>query len=250
MLASASSTIELNTPDGPVQLLPEGGVFEPGTDSLLVADVHLGKADSFRRLGVPVPAGPNQASLNKLDLMIQRYRPRQLVFLGDLVHDYLPGQHAVYNELAHWRWAHRNLAMTLVLGNHDRKAGPLPERCGIDTVQPGAMFGPVQLRHEPVLDSSAQASAQTSAQTSAHEAADNASYAVAGHIHPVVRIGTRNDTVRVRCFWAQSNQLVLPAFGAFTGGYRISASAQDTVFIPTDTTVHRLPASAHRQQRR
>lgn len=220
---------------GSLWLLPEGGVLEPGSGSLLVADVHLGKADMFRRHGVPVPEGPNQATLQTLGDMIRRYRPRQMVFLGDLVHDRLPSQHPVFAELARWRDQHHAVAMTLVLGNHDLKAGPLPTACGIRTVQPGRALGPLQLRHEPL--------------TAANDTPDaGAPFAVAGHIHPVVRVGSRRDSVRTRCFWMQPNQLILPAIGAFTGGYAISPAHGHQVFIPSGRTVHHLPVIGTRRQ--
>ena len=69
-----------------VHLLPGRAAFLPATSTLLVADVHIGKAASFRRLGVPVPAGTTAANLVRLDGLLARWPVRRLVVLGDLLH--------------------------------------------------------------------------------------------------------------------------------------------------------------------
>lgn len=228
MIADAlNGAQELSIRNGSIWLLPEGGVFEPQTNTLLVADIHLGKADRFRHLGVPVPNGPNQESLRRLSGLLEKYQPEQLIFLGDLVHDRLPAQHPVYDGLAEWRHQFSAIRVTLVLGNHDLKAGTLPAYCGIQSVSPGSVAGPLRLLHEPDLPTHG-----------------SDLHAVAGHIHPVVRLSSCGDSVRTRCFWARPGLTILPAFGEFTGGYQITANVGDLVYVPDEHTVHRLPRLA------
>jgi len=221
----------LEPPKLDLWLLPQGAVYDAAHRTLFVADVHLGKADSFRRLGVPVPDGPNQRSLARLSELIDRHDTAQLVFLGDLVHDYLPGSHALYQQLADWRARHNHVQMTLVVGNHDRKAGGLPDECGIASVASGAVSHGLCLLHEPALPTG-----------------HTGEFGLAGHIHPVTHIRSRSDSVRVKCFWSQPGLLVLPAFGDFTGGYRIDIQATDRVYITDGYAVHRLPNQRDQQR--
>ncbi len=209
-------------------LLPEGAVFDRMHHVLFVADMHLGKADSFRRLGVPVPDGANQRSLQRLSSLIDRCKPKELVFLGDLIHDYLPASHAVYEQLTQWRNGFAGVDMTLVIGNHDAKAGVLPDQCSIRSVISGTVSNGLCLLHEPVLPANT-----------------NGEFGLAGHIHPVARVRSRTDSVRVKCFWARTELLVLPAFGEFTGGYRIEGRSNESIFILDGAAVHKLPVNSN-----
>lgn len=212
-------------------LLPEGAVLDLNNRTLFVADVHLGKADSFRRLGVPVPDGANQLSLQRLGRLIDRCEAAHLVFLGDLIHDYLPASHAVYAQLGQWRAGYGELEMTLVTGNHDARAGALPGHCAIRSVPSGTISNELCLLHEPVLP--------------AHS---GGRFGLAGHIHPVTQVRSRTDSARVKCFWARAGVLVLPAFGEFTGGHRIQRRANEAVYILDGKAVHQLP-DRHEQPR-
>ena len=221
----------LQQSDSDLWLLPQGAVYDATHRTLFVADVHLGKADSFRRLGVPVPVGSNQRSLERLSELLAVHETDRLVFLGDLIHDYLPGSHTLYEQLSQWRASYRETKMTLVVGNHDRKAGALPAHCGIESVPSGTLSNGLCLLHEPELP-----------------ADHSGEYGMAGHIHPVTHLRSRTDSIRVKCFWARAGLLVLPAFGEFTGGHRIEIQSADSVFITDGVVVHRLPGRRNHQR--
>ncbi len=211
----------------PLWLLPEGGLFDPASNSLFVADVHLGKAESFRRLGVPVPIAASSHGMVRLSALLARYRPARLVFLGDLIHDRMDAEHPMLAQLAQWRQEHADVSMLLVPGNHDRKGGALARDCGIDILPVGSTLGALQLLHEPDEISPAQASAPA--------------LALAGHLHPVIRLHGRGDTLRLRCFWWQPEVIVLPAFGEFTGGHAVRPAPNERIFLLADGAVREMP---------
>ena len=106
-----------------LQLWPDKVVFVPAQRALLVADLHLGKAVSFRRWGVPVPHGTTAESLDRLSMLIERLAPARLVFLGDFLHSPRSQASPALQAAMQWRVRHPRLELALVRGNHDLRAG-------------------------------------------------------------------------------------------------------------------------------
>lgn len=219
------TTVRLSLPDGrTLTLLPERAAFLADAGLLLVADVHIGKAASFRRLGVPVPAGTTAANLARLDDLLARWPVRRLVVLGDLLHAASGRAPATLAALADWRARHADLPITLVRGNHDDHAGDPPAELGIEVVDEPWPCAGLALCHAP----------ETAAQV-----AD--AYVIAGHVHPVARIGRGLDSLRLPCFHATPRALVLPAFGEFTGGHVVRARPGECLQVVGDGRVISWP---------
>lgn len=197
----------------------------PAAGILVVADVHLGKAASFRALGVPVPAGTTGGNLARLDALLAATGARTLVFLGDLFH--APRAHggAQRAALTAWRRRHAAVEMRLVEGNHDARAGRPDPALGIEVVREPHPLAGVLLCHHPQLI---------------------AGHAVlAGHLHPCVRVARRIDPgVRLPCFWLRDGLGILPAFGDFTGGARIQREPGDRVIAVVDDRLFEIPPAA------
>lgn len=200
-------------------LLPEKAVFLPESDTLLIADAHIGKATSFRQLGVPVPAGTTDDTLSRLTRLIERLGVRRVVFLGDFLHSARSLAPDTLATVIRWRQTHRSLQLTLVRGNHDDRAGDPPALLIIDAVD------------EPLL--------QEGLAFCHHPRPVDGAFVLAGHLHPCIGVGGRaHDWHRMPCFWFSPRVGVLPAFGAFTGmhaipvrtGERIFAAAPERVF--------------------
>ena len=209
-----------------LHLRPERVVHLPEHGCLLVADAHVGKAVSFRKLGVPVPRGTTTETLALLDALVDATGARRIVFLGDFLHSARAHAPSTLGALARWRRECAALELTLVRGNHDLRAGDPPAALGIDVVDEPLRLGGLALCHHP-------------------QAVQDA-YALAGHWHPCVGIGGRAyDHVRLPCFWfgdpATRPVGVLPAFGSFTGMHPIAREAGDRVFAVTPERVVELP---------
>ncbi|MEP6686747.1 MAG: ligase-associated DNA damage response endonuclease PdeM [Gemmatimonadales bacterium] len=196
-----------------ILLLPERALFWPRTATLVVADLHWGKAATFRAAGIPIPMGTTSDDLARLDAALLRTCARRLVVLGDLFHA-RAGRIATRTlaDLRVWREARSALEMLLVRGNHDRHAGDPPEDLRINCVNAPAFVPPFVLRHEP--------------------AATAGAYTLAGHIHPgIVLAGPGLQRERLPCFWLSSRTAVLPAFGSFTGLSPVSPEPGDRIFV-------------------
>lgn len=209
--------------------LAERALWLPDAGLLLVADAHIGKAQSFRRLGVPVPEATTDGTLARLDAAIARCPGlERIVFLGDLLHAARGRGAATLAAVAAWRDRHAALALTLVRGNHDGHAGDPPPGWGVDCVdepwQHPSLPGLALAHHPKPLDGC---------------------YVLAGHLHPAVRLeGRAHQRLRLACFHFGPAVGVLPAFGEFTGTHVLPRGAQDRVFAVADGTVIELPAPA------
>jgi DNA ligase-associated metallophosphoesterase len=213
-----------------LHLLAARAAWWPAQRTLFVADVHLGKAETFRSLGVPVPDGPTEATLARLGALADGCGARRLVVLGDLLHARAAHAERTLGPLRAWRAARPSLECVLVRGNHDERAGDPPPDLGIEVVDEPAQLGPFALCHAPVAGS---------------DAPPVAGYRLAGHLHPAVRLhGRAGDAARLPCFVVGAAQAVLPAFGDFTGTATVSRTAGATLYAVAGDRVFELPGRA------
>jgi uncharacterized protein len=221
--------LELQAGGTLLQLLPQRAVFLPEHRTLLVADAHIGKAVSFRRLGVPVPGGTTTETLDRLSAALTASQATHVVFLGDLLHSARSRAPATWAAVERWRAEHADLALTLVRGNHDSHAGDPPPQWHVRCVDEPLMLGGLALAHYPNPVAGA--------------------YVLAGHIHPAVRIGggrgaRAHDSLRLPCFHFGSQVGVLPAFGAFTGMHVMAQAPGDRIFVVAEDEVRALNSGA------
>jgi DNA ligase-associated metallophosphoesterase len=179
--------------------------------------MHLGKGATFRAAGVPVPEVIH-ADLAVLDRLIARFAALRLVIAGDLLHAATGRSETLFGPLSEWRARHIDLDVVIVRGNHDRRAGDPPESCGLRIVDEphadGPDDGPLAFAHHPdVGDRGAAAGV------------------LCGHLHPCAVLGDGFSSLRAPCFWVGRTELVLPAFGRFTGCRSIRPRRGDRVFV-------------------
>jgi DNA ligase-associated metallophosphoesterase len=205
-----------------VELLAARALYWPRKQTLLVADVHFGKAAAFRAAGVFVPEETTTAALRRLDEMLEYTGARRIVFLGDLLHA-AEGRHPdTLTAVGAWRSRHAQVEMLLVRGNHDRTAGDPPAELRIACVDGPLIEPPFAFVHHPV------------------ERAD--AYALAGHIHPgVLLVGRGRQRERFACFWLGAKTGVLPAFGEFTGFAEVEPQPGDRVWVVADERIFPVP---------
>ena len=263
--------LEVNPPSAPTGLAlawagldlllrPEGALHLPQAKALLLADFHLGKAHSFRRLGLPVPGGTTANMLDRLDALLQRVAPTHLVFLGDFLHSASAQASPALAQFADWRARQGELRLSLVRGNHDDRAGDPPAALGIDVVDEPWPLAGLALCHHPLpwesagmtppmagaATQAALAGAEAAAMPHAADAAPGEQAAaalprVAGHWHPAAVVhGRARDRLRLPCFCLSAQQLVLPAFGEFTGMHVVPARPGLRRFVSDGQQVHEL----------
>ena len=203
-------------------LLPEHALWWPAGRVLWVADLHLGKAATYRALGQPVPSGTTRENLARLSALLHHYQPAQLVFLGDFLHAAQARTPTLLAALAAWRANHAALDCTLVRGNHDSRAGDPPLSLGIQSVDEPWTIGPFAACHHPQ-----------------HHATH---FVLAGHLHPALSLhGAGRAHLRLACFSFEARCAVLPAFGEFTGGMQLVRQPGRTLYAVGGHAVWRLP---------
>ncbi|HEX6858836.1 MAG TPA: ligase-associated DNA damage response endonuclease PdeM [Caulobacteraceae bacterium] len=178
-----------------------GAAWVEGARTLIVADLHFEKGSAYAARGQMLPPYDTRETLDRLEAEVEATRPAVLVFLGDSFHDGKGEGRLDADD--HRRIAGLASGRTLawVVGNHDAE-GP--------KVLPGEVYdeleiGALVFRHEP------QAGERPGE--------------VAGHLHPAARVKGRGRTVRRRCFVTDGSRMVMPAFGAYTGGLNIRDKA-------------------------
>ncbi len=183
---------------------PSGALYWPGEKALLVADLHLEKGSSYAARGQMLPPYDTRETLTKLAEAIDRYEPATIIALGDSLHDGGADQRmssdnrdilAMLQENREWIW---------VTGNHDPK---IPALFGGTVVDELEVEG-IALRHAP--------------------RAGRITHEIAGHLHPAAKLSRYGHTLRRPCFVGNGRRLVVPAFGAFTGGLNVL----DDAFVP------------------
>ena len=217
--------IDIEVCDETLQLHPGRAIVWPGNRTLLIADMHLGKEHTFGRLGVPIPAGPSQQSLQRLTILVHETRPERLIVLGDLIHASPSSGESWLKSLADFLDQHRGLDVQVCAGNHDRIEGQKMVDSRVQWHRQPLVDGPFVLQHLP--------------------GDDERGYVMSGHVHPMMRITRRrSDSVRVPAFWFRRAHAVLPAFGSFTGGHAIAPTSADRVWVCGPERVIRVPVVA------
>ena len=189
----------------PLRLLADRALHWPARRRLFIADLHLGKADTFRAAGIALPRGGTAFDLGRISCLVDATDADSVWVLGDMLHG--------RTDLSSWRVAwdaflarHRHLAIAVVDGNHDRAL----QQAGLDIERLGDAVhdGPFVLRHAP--------------------ARDPRGHVLCGHLHPVLKLPGQ---ARTPAFWLQPGCTILPAFSAFTGGHPLRLGQGDSAVL-------------------
>lgn len=170
-----------------------GALFWRDENALLVADLHLEKASFFASHGQMLPPYDSRETLERLALAVRETGARRVFCLGDSFHDaagaqrlepHAAGMLAALTRATDWVW---------ITGNHDAAlAAP-----GGTVVDELAVSG-IALRHEA--------------------RAGETGPELSGHFHPKLRLTVRGRHIARPCAVRSETRMILPAFGALTGG--------------------------------
>lgn len=192
-----------------------GAVFIEDAKLLVVSDMHLEKGTSWGRRSIFLPPYDTAVTLALLANVIDRYQPETLVFLGDSFHDVggpyrlLEEDRRVLDRLTvrqDTRW---------ITGNHDPELAEGLSGISCEELAVGGLL----FRHVP-------------------QTARGNVFEISGHLHPVASVSGRGRSVRRRCFAADHGRMILPAFGAYTGGLNIRDGAFKGLFDQKTFNAH------------
>lgn len=193
-------------------LLPQKAIFWQQERALIVADVHLGKVGHFRKAGIAVPRDMEQNDLAVLSDLIDEYKPKKVLFLGDLFHS---DKNADWDWFVLWRRQFPKLELTLIRGNHDIIHDQHYLELNV-SLHNELAIGPFLMLHHPLSEDILQ---------------NTEGYVFCGHIHPGVSLsGKARKSVTLPCFAFGSRQAILPSFGRFTGKVSIRNMKTDHIF--------------------
>lgn len=196
-------------------------LFWPTGCTLFAADVHLGKAASFRAAGLQLPSGHSSHDLDRISSLLTAHQAMRLVILGDLVHTQTSYTEALDHNFRAFRARHCDVEMVLVRGNHDRHAGDAPTEWGLNIVAEPYPLGPFACCHEPGM-------------------AGGVGIELAGHLHPALRVQTAREGITLPCFWQHTNGIVLPAFGSLTGNFTVRLNRGESAVVIAGQHLHTI----------
>jgi DNA ligase-associated metallophosphoesterase len=182
-------------------LTGERALYWPREQALLVADLHLEKASFFATTGQMLPPYDSRETLERIAAAIRQTGARRVFTLGDNFHDpsgpdrlepHAAGMLDALTRAVDWVW---------IAGNHDGEDARAPG----GTVLPELELSSITLRHK-ALPGAAGAE-------------------LSGHFHPRLSVSARGRRVTRHCAVKSEQRMILPAFGALTGGMDASHEA-------------------------
>lgn len=206
-------TLEIAINNQPFVLHCSGALYWVEKRMLLISDVHLGKISHFRKHGSALPGNAIFKNFLKLDNAVEYFNPEWICFLGDLFHSTLNNEWQLFEQ-----WVElTEIPIILVAGNHDIIAEQKYEELGVTIVSEWALDG-FLLTHHP------------------QERVGH--FVISGHIHPAIVLeGKGRQFLKLPCFFRTPQQLILPAFGEFTGTYVMEPTKEDVVYVVTKEDV-------------
>ena len=159
---------------------------------LFISDCHFGKVTHFRKNAIPIPNAVAQGDLVKLKSILEKHQPKRVFFMGDLFHSHINSEWDLLQQVL----SNFDSEYILIQGNHDILE--TENYSGLFTVLDEFIYEEkICLSHEPVK----------------HELP-----VLCGHVHPGIGVQTGTTTkTKLPCFWIENHQLIMPAFGSFTG---------------------------------
>ena len=194
-----------------MRLYRDRAVFSPDTETLVLADVHLGRS---RTAPIEAPLDGITRQVTRIATLVEEFDARRVVIAGDLLDAFdvvPPGVTERYRTLEE-QLANRNVSITLVRGNHD----PLLSTVASTAVQESVLLGHTVVSHGHAVPE------------------HTGDQYIIGHAHPAIRI----EGVKYPCylFGAQvfegADVLVLPAFSRLVRGTTINSLSGDDCHAP------------------
>lgn len=189
------------------ELHQQGALFWKEQSMLLIADVHLGKIAHFRKNGMAIPIDGIEINFKNLTLIVEKFNPYQICFLGDLFHSKLNKEWILFEN-----WVKStNKKIILIEGNHDIISKQKYADLSILIYKELKIDG-FKLTHHP------------------EDEADFFNFC--GHVHPGIKLkGIAKQYLKLACFYKTNNQMILPAFGEFTGNYYLPILPEIEIFV-------------------
>jgi len=214
---SPTGTANITIRNQQLALLPQKALFWIEKKYLILSDLHLGKTGHFRKSGIAAPGKANLKNIERLSSLVNDIQPKKILFLGDLFHSSANREWFQFEE---WRKTFPELSILLVTGNHDQLHSSFYQSADIEVID--------RLELENFLFVHDASDLQKSSDTTI----------ISGHIHPGVKLkGKGKQKLRLPCYSISDHQIILPAFGEFTGLHIIQPDENRKIFLIVENSV-------------
>ena len=178
-------------------LTPERALIHQEEATAFIADLHLGKSAHFRKSGIAIPQNIPDTDIGSIRELVHRYALQKIYILGDLFHSAYNTEWSKFEQLMEEL---KEVDFILIKGNHDILPQNIYNNSKLTIQEEPYLWKGIELRHLP------------------HSPNTDAPFNIAGHIHPgVIMKGKARATIKLPCFLVSNRQIILPAFGRFTG---------------------------------
>lgn len=196
-------------------LLAEKAILWKEKNTILIADTHFGKVTHFRKSGISIPEEAASQNFENFKTLLNRYNPSEILILGDLFHSEMNSEWLYFKDIVN---QYPSVKFKIIQGNHDVFHAESYKNTAFEFIEKPLRYGPFILSHEPLESKKL--------------------FNICGHIHPGVKmLGNAKQSLRLPCFFFQEKQLILPAFGKFTGLHTLRPNKKDMVFVIVDDQV-------------
>ncbi|HVF81202.1 MAG TPA: ligase-associated DNA damage response endonuclease PdeM [Flavisolibacter sp.] len=211
--------IQYKLQDQNLWLSAQRSLFWEEEKALIVSDLHFGKTGHFRKWGIGVPQNIYKEDLQRLVDLLNHFRPKQLIVVGDFFHSSANTELAWFRR---WREDFSHVKIILVRGNHDILKDSWYEETAIEVVYPTLHTAPFLFSHDQ-CDANGEA------------------YSFCGHVHPGILVhGLGKQSLRFPCFYFGEKQCILPAFSKFTGAVAMDKVSAQAVFAIVENELIKL----------
>ncbi len=187
----------------------------PRESLVVVADIHLGKAQTFQQSGLWLPPAAHGRDLDQLLDIAEKYDLKHALFLGDFVHSRAGVTGQVIEEFVQWQNRFQG-QVTIVIGNHDRPlVSRWPEAWNFSALVESVSIRGFEFQHEPP------------------EASREDTFTFCGHIHPKIHLRQGPEKLDLPAFVITPNVGYLPAYSSLAGGASFAYSKKNRYFVPS-----------------
>lgn len=218
MSQTTATQISLTLAQEHFVLLPQKALLRTRDKTLIIADLHLGKATHFRKSGIPVSDEVFKTDLHKIDVLVNQYNIENVWVLGDFFHS---KSNSEWTRFQDWLANSPLKKWTIIPGNHDKST----------------LSESISTKME-ITDSSIELNGVIYC----HEFQENENPVISGHIHPGISLyGNGKQKLQIPCFYQHGRNLLLPAFGSFTGLAKVTPIKGDKVFGIAGALILEIP---------
>lgn len=203
-------------------IFPERCCWWEEENTLIVADLHLGKTGHFRKSGIAVPQDVYKADLQRLISMLYLCKAERLIIVGDFTHSHFNRELDLFMK---WRKDFPLLRIDLVKGNHDILEDNWYKEASIVVHEEKLLVNGFEFTHENRNPRNGAA----------------LPYSFSGHVHPgIVLKGIGKQSLKFPCFYFTKDQCILPAFSRFTGTFNVQPAKGETVYAILASEIIRI----------